>query len=150
MSFLCVLCLVLAYRDLSIKKAKLMVANLTLGWRQINRLLTAVRKFCPFGRFYLMWLLIVCVDIIPILSYLLCGNVAESKSSLVSGKKNIWVRMFQRKQRTLGWVDRMCLLLTLLNRWWMLHRQEDNRLVCPVVLFGIIFCFFSFVYGYSS
>ena len=77
----------LAYRDLSIKKAKLMVVNLTLGWRQINRLVTAVRKFCPFGRFYLMWLLIVCVNIIPILSYLLCGNVAESKSSLLSGKK---------------------------------------------------------------
>ena len=78
----------LAYRDLSIKKAKLMVVNLTLGWRQINRLLTAVRKFCPLGRFYLMWLLIVCVNIIPILSYLLCGNVAESKSSLLSGKKH--------------------------------------------------------------
>ena len=35
-----------------------------------------------------MWLFIVCVNIIPILSYLLCGNVAESKSSLLSGKKH--------------------------------------------------------------
>jgi hypothetical protein len=83
-----------------------MVVNLTLGWRQINRLVTVVRKFCPLGRFYLRWLLIVCVNIIRILSHLLCCNVAESKSSHLSGKKRHFLLGEDASEETKNsWLD---------------------------------------------